>query len=81
LRNRIDAWMFAGLERLTPRGLDAARLRQRAGTDPPLDGIACAEPAEALRTALAQSAPGDRVLAFGSFYVAAAALEYLALPG
>jgi dihydrofolate synthase/folylpolyglutamate synthase len=80
LRNRIDAWLFAGLERLTPRGLDAARLRQRAGTDPPLEGVACADPAAALRHALAQSAPGDRVLAFGSFYVAAAALEYLAGP-
>lgn len=80
LAGRIDAWHLAGLERDSPRGLTAAELRQALG-----DALQDAGPSTlhadveaALDAAFAQALPGDRVLAFGSFFVAAPALAYAA---
>lgn len=77
----IDAWHVAGLADSGARGLDvvafAARLR---GT---VAGLAQAhdDVATALVNARAGARPGDRVLAFGSFHTAAAALRALGMPG
>lgn len=78
LAEGIDAWYLAGLERDSPRGLTAAELRQALG-----DALQDTAPATlhadvvaALDAAFAQALPGDRVLAFGSFFVAAPALAY-----
>lgn len=75
LGSRIEHWHLAGLERDSPRGLSAPalveRLRQvlpQASFDPHADV------ATALAAARASARPGERILAFGSFFVAAAVL-------
>ncbi|HEY0178752.1 MAG TPA: bifunctional tetrahydrofolate synthase/dihydrofolate synthase [Dokdonella sp.] len=82
LAGRVDAWRLAGLEHASPRGLDAGRLRAALG--PSVDAAATslhADCAAALATAFAEARRGDRVVAFGSFFVAAAALEFAAARG
>ncbi|MFI4968716.1 MAG: bifunctional tetrahydrofolate synthase/dihydrofolate synthase [Lysobacterales bacterium] len=78
LAGSIDIWYPAGLDRDSPRGLDAAALREAIA--PALDAHALdegsASVAAALERAFAHAQRGDRVLAFGSFFVAAAALEF-----
>lgn len=77
----VDAWWLGGSLGAGPRGLDvdalALRLQdarvQPAGRSP--------DPAGALAAALAVAAPGDRVLAFGSFHAAEEALRALRGPG
>ena len=73
----VDAWHLAGTRDAGPRGMAAEALAGRlAGTD--AAGAACHDDvAAALQAALAQSGPGDRVLVFGSFHTAAAALRLL----
>jgi len=75
LGSRIDHWHLAGLEQDTPRGLPAAVLaeqltlafpRARYDSHPSV--------AKALAAARASAQSGERVLAFGSFFVAAAVL-------
>lgn len=80
LHGAVDEWLLAGLERDSPRGLAADALRAAIG-----DAFAVgAEPTrhadvdEALAAACGRAEAGDRVLAFGSFFVAAAALRYAA---
>jgi dihydrofolate synthase/folylpolyglutamate synthase len=74
----IDAWYLAGLNEDSPRGLDVSALH--AAVAPALDGSALhadsPSVAAALDRAFADACRGDRVLAFGSFFVAAGALEF-----
>jgi dihydrofolate synthase/folylpolyglutamate synthase len=73
---RIGHWHLAGLERDTPRGLPAEALRQSLHET--LPGAAFdlhADVPAALAAARAAAAPGERILAFGSFFVASAALS------
>lgn len=75
LGSRIDHWHLAGLERDTPRGLPSSVL---------LDQLLLALPEahydlhddvrSALAAARAMATTGERVLAFGSFFVASAVL-------
>ena len=70
---RIDHWHLAGLERATPRGLTAAALADvLRQTVPDAASDAHADVAAALAAARAAAGPGERILAFGSFFVAAA---------
>ncbi|MEO5626902.1 MAG: bifunctional tetrahydrofolate synthase/dihydrofolate synthase [Dokdonella sp.] len=78
LADPIDAWFLAGLDHDSPRGLDAAKLRDLVGT-----GLAAkrlqsthADVPSALAAAYDHAQVGDRIIAFGSFFVAAAALTF-----
>ncbi|WP_149196099.1 bifunctional tetrahydrofolate synthase/dihydrofolate synthase [Luteimonas suaedae] len=73
----VDAWHLAGLPQAGARGLDADAFAARlAGTA--ADGaVHHAGVAEALAAARAQARAGDRILVFGSFHTAAAALVAL----
>ena len=72
----VDTWFLAGLDALSPRGLSAERLRERVAASAPASAHAVfPEPAAALGEAMRVTAPGDRVVAFGSFFTAAAVLE------
>jgi len=70
----VDAWFLAGLDRDSPRGLDVARLRERLGIQ--LAATVSPDVANALDAAWRTAQPGDRVIAFGSFFVASAALVF-----
>ncbi|HEX6834529.1 MAG TPA: bifunctional tetrahydrofolate synthase/dihydrofolate synthase [Rudaea sp.] len=77
LAARFDAWFLGGLNADTPRGLPAAALAERvlaAAPEAPVSLRAGIGPA--LDAAAAQAHPGDRVIAFGSFFVAAAAMTW-----
>jgi dihydrofolate synthase/folylpolyglutamate synthase len=85
LGGEIDAWFLAGLDRDSPRGLAAAALYDLVGRASvawtgqggrAADVSTHADVASALAAACAHAQAGDRVLAFGSFFVAAAALTY-----
>lgn len=70
---RIAHWHLCGLEAASTRGLNAVELAQRL--DALLDGASRSvhpTPALALAAAIAASAPGDRVLVFGSFLLVGA---------
>jgi dihydrofolate synthase/folylpolyglutamate synthase len=72
---RIAHWHLAGLERDTPRGLPAEALAAAlARTLPQAPFDAHADVAAALAAARAAARPGERILAFGSFFVAGAVL-------
>lgn len=78
----IRAWFLAGLDGLTPRGLSAQQVDSRlapaksADEDAGTQIVAYTDVAQALSNAAGQCVPGDRILAFGSFFVAASALEW-----
>ncbi|WP_049621396.1 bifunctional folylpolyglutamate synthase/dihydrofolate synthase [Frateuria defendens] len=73
---RIGHWHLAGLAADTPRGLPAEALGDTLRrTLPAARFDAHASVHEALRAARAAARPGERILAFGSFFVAAAVLE------
>ena len=74
---RIDAWHLVALDGASPRGLDGSALRARlpAAAGARVAGVH-ADVAAALAAALAGCAPDDRVLAVGSFFVAAPALAF-----
>ncbi|PPE68855.1 bifunctional tetrahydrofolate synthase/dihydrofolate synthase [Caldimonas thermodepolymerans] len=77
----VDAWHFTDLP--TPRAAAAATLaaqwRELAPGLPapaPQAGVSChADPVEALRAALEEADPTDRILVFGSFYTVGGVLE------
>jgi dihydrofolate synthase/folylpolyglutamate synthase len=72
---RIDHWHLAGLDQATPRGLAADALATvLQQTLPQAAFDAHADVATALAAARAVAQPGERILAFGSFFVAAAVL-------
>lgn len=76
LATEVDEWYLAPLDRVSPRGLDAVALRARLGLPPSVPVREAASVDAALDAALAAAAPTDRVLAFGSFHTAAAALAW-----
>jgi dihydrofolate synthase / folylpolyglutamate synthase len=79
LAKHFATWHIASLDAETPRGFPAAELldrmmREIAGADlSPHASVA-----EALSAADAQAGEGDRIVAFGSFFVAAGALSWIA---
>ena len=75
----VDRWHLAGLDALTSRGLRVGDLRERlaAAAPRPASILTHANPRDALAAAQRQAGEGDRIVAFGSFYVAAAALDAL----
>ncbi|HET7063289.1 MAG TPA: bifunctional tetrahydrofolate synthase/dihydrofolate synthase [Rudaea sp.] len=76
---RIDRWYLAGLDAMTSRGLNVADLRTRVAAMAPSSVaiVTHADPRDALAAAQQYAVAGDRIVAFGSFYVAAAALDAL----
>jgi dihydrofolate synthase / folylpolyglutamate synthase len=75
LGERVQVWHLAGLDKDTPRGLPVAALAQTLqNTLPGAVFQAWPNVAQALESAQEQASPGDRILAFGSFFVAAAVL-------
>ena len=77
----IARWHLAGLHGDTPRGLDAAALRARSGHFSTSAVAEHTNVAAALNAAAADSTPEERILAFGSFFVAAPALSWTAAQG
>jgi dihydrofolate synthase/folylpolyglutamate synthase len=77
LAERIDAWHLAGLADSGPRGLAVEAFAARLAGTAADSGARHADVVAALEAAVAQAATGDRVLVFGSFHTAAAALEWL----
>src|SRR5690348_8126330 len=69
----IARWHLCGLDADSPRGLNAAQLRERM---PVATTLGYNRVDAALDAALEQAAADDRILAFGSFFVAAPALEW-----
>ena len=78
LAGQVDRWWLAGLADAGPRGLDAEAFAERLAGTAAADGTRCATVAGALAAARGEAAPGDRVLVFGSFHTAAAALAAFA---
>jgi dihydrofolate synthase/folylpolyglutamate synthase len=79
LGQRIDHWHLAGLDADTPRGLSVTDLVQRLGQAlPDASFDAHADVAGALAAARECTQPGERLLAFGSFFVASAVLAAVA---
>ncbi len=76
LAPRIDAWYLAGLD-VGARGLPVDGFGARRAGTAAAGGRPHATVDQALSAALADAAPGDRVLVFGSFHTAAAALQVL----
>lgn|SRR5574337_155501 len=75
LGSRIDHWHLAGLERATPRGRTAAALAATLrATLPQARFDVHADVAAALAQARQAAQPGERILAFGSFFVASAVI-------
>ena len=74
LAEAIDAWHLAGLANDSPRGLTSTALGDR------VEGVEVAGTHDDVASALAAAFEGagteDRVIAFGSFFVAAAALTF-----
>ena len=79
LAPRIDAWYLAGLD-VGGRGLPIDGFGQRLAGTAAAAGRPHATVEQALAAALADAAPGDRVLVFGSFHTASAALQVLCEP-
>ncbi|TBR39086.1 MULTISPECIES: bifunctional tetrahydrofolate synthase/dihydrofolate synthase [Dyella] len=71
----VAKWHLAGLDGDTPRGLPASALAERLGANlPGAEFATYTDVATALDAARGQAGAGARILAFGSFFVAAAAL-------
>jgi dihydrofolate synthase/folylpolyglutamate synthase len=70
---QIARWHLCGLGADSPRGLNAAQLRERM---PAAKTLEYNRVDAALDAALEHAAADDRILAFGSFFVAAPALEW-----
>ncbi|MCJ0825294.1 bifunctional tetrahydrofolate synthase/dihydrofolate synthase [Luteimonas sp. 50] len=77
LDDDIDHWLLAGLVEAGPRGLAVDAFAQRLQGSAAGDGERHADVPAALAAALARARAGDRVLVFGSFHTAAAALRVL----
>ncbi|WP_140909079.1 bifunctional tetrahydrofolate synthase/dihydrofolate synthase [Cognatiluteimonas lumbrici] len=81
LQASVDRWFLAGLEEVQGRGLAVEGFAAKLAGTAAAAGEPHASVSEALAAALAASAAGDRVLVFGSFHTAAAALQALAREG
>ncbi|HET7126555.1 MAG TPA: cyanophycin synthetase, partial [Lysobacter sp.] len=77
LASRVDRWWLAGLEDAGPRGQGVDALAANLAGTAAADASRAGDVAAALALARAQARPGDRVLVFGSFHTAAAALRAL----
>ena len=73
----IDGWFVAGLEEAGPRGLAIEAFAQRLEGSVAEAGEKFSSVGAALGAARAQAGQGDRILVFGSFHTAAAALKSL----
>ncbi len=73
----VDHWHLAGLAEHAPRGTDVDDLAERLAGTAAACGSRHAEVPQALAAARAKARPGDRILVFGSFHTAAAALTWL----
>lgn len=73
----IDGWFLAGLADVNPRGLGVDDFAQRLQATAASEGARHGTVPEALAAALARAQPGDRILIFGSFHTAAAAIVAL----
>jgi dihydrofolate synthase / folylpolyglutamate synthase len=71
----IDGWFTAALADVGPRALSLEAFLLRLAGTPAASAVACGSIAEALRSAVATARSGDRVIVFGSFHTAAAALR------
>ena len=78
LAAKIDRWFIGSLDAETPRGLAASDLVARMSTTEAPQHDTFADIDRALDAAFVAAQPGDRVLAFGSFHVAAPALAWAA---
>ena len=77
LAPHVAHWCLGGLDADSPRGLPATELHSRVQRAAPgADITVCANVVDALTCAHAQAGPHDRIVAFGSFFVAAAALQW-----
>ncbi len=76
LAPQVQRWHLAGLVGLA-RGQDAQTLAARLSGTTAAQGEQHVDVATALAHAVSVAAPGDRVLVFGSFHTAAAALDAL----
>jgi len=75
LQDVVDEWTLAGLE--GPRGQSAQQLQARLHGTAAVTARLAGTVEQALTQVLAQAQSGDRVLVFGSFHTAAAALQWL----
>jgi dihydrofolate synthase/folylpolyglutamate synthase len=73
----VDRWWLAGIEDAGPRGQGADALAASLAGSAAATASIAPDVATALAQARAQARPGDRVLVFGSFHTAAAALRAL----
>ena len=78
LEDRIDRWWLAGLADAGPRGLAVDAFAERLADTAAAGGTRCPEVSDALAAARREAGPGARILVFGSFHTAAAALDSLA---
>lgn len=77
LAPHVDVWHLAGLADAGARGQDADALAARLAGTAAGGGDRHADVATALSAARTQATAGDRILVFGSFHTAAAALAVL----
>ncbi|MCA0395607.1 MAG: bifunctional tetrahydrofolate synthase/dihydrofolate synthase [Proteobacteria bacterium] len=77
LDGRIDGWWLAGTTGAGPRGQSVEALAARLPGTTAAQGRRCVDAPAALRAALAETRPGDRVLVFGSFHAAETVLRAL----
>ena len=77
----VDQWHLAGLPGQAPRGTDVDAFAARLADSAAADADRHASVDAALAAALLEARAGDRVLVFGSFHTAAAALGGLRTPG
>ena len=80
LADHVDRWFLAGLDDAGPRGLDVATFAQRLTDTAAEVGEKFTYVGDALAAARGQALAGDRILVFGSFHTAAAALRCLQAP-
>jgi dihydrofolate synthase/folylpolyglutamate synthase len=73
----VDGWFLAGLDDAGTRGLDVDAFMSRLVGGRAANGERFANVGAALTAALERARAGDRVLVFGSFHTAAAALRAL----
>ena len=78
LADRIDRWWLAGLDDAGPRGLTVDAFAERLAGTAAASGHRATSVAEALAAARREALSGARILVFGSFHTAAAALDALA---
>ncbi len=78
LADRVDRWWLAGLEDAGPRGLTVDAFAERLAGTAAATGLRSSRIAEALAAARREAPAGARILVFGSFHTAAAALAALA---